>query len=150
MSHAVLDRPVGEAFSGFFSSLGMSESASAVESHLRETLRRYKEPVTTARRVAADGSLADRFAALAERWREDTRYLSSSTAIFMHPAYQEIIGMGPAVLPFMLRDMLETESHWFWALRAITGENPVDVRSRGNVERMMTGWRGWGIQQGLL
>lgn len=40
----------------------------------------------------------------------------------MHPAYQQIIGMGPAVVPLLLNDLVRTRSHWFWALRAITGK----------------------------
>ena len=32
-------------------------------------------------------------------WREQTAYLSSSSRITGHPAYQELIALGPAALP---------------------------------------------------
>jgi hypothetical protein len=37
----------------------------------------------------------ERFRALAERWKRDTLVLSNPTAMEQHPAYQEIIRMGP-------------------------------------------------------
>lgn len=43
----------------------------------------------------------------------------------MHPAYQQIIGMGEKALPLILRDLRDRPTgHWFWALNAITGEEP--------------------------
>lgn len=94
--------------------------------------------------------LRRRFQALAQRWREETEFHSAASALFMHPAYQEIIGLGPAVLPLMLADLEKTRDHWFWALRAITGENPVPAEERGKVERMAERWVDWGRARGLL
>lgn len=91
-----------------------------------------------------------RFQALAQRWREETEFHSAASALFMHPAYQEIIGLGPAVLPLMLADLEKTHDHWFWALRAITGENPVPAEDRGKVQRMAEHWVDWGRARGLL
>lgn len=91
-----------------------------------------------------------RFQSLAQRWREETEFHSAPSALFMHPAYQEIIGLGPAVLPLMLADLEKTRDHWFWALRAITGENPVPAEERGKVERMAERWVDWGRARGLL
>lgn len=89
------------------------------------------------------------FRALADQWHEETDYLSG-TAVFMHPAYQQIVGMGPAVLPLLLRDLAETESHWFWALRVITNENPVPPEHRGRVDRMISAWLSWGMRNHRL
>ncbi len=101
--------------------------------------------------VSHDGpDLRVRFEALAQRWREETEFHSAASALFMHPAYQEIIGLGPAVLPLMLADLEKTHDHWFWALRAITGENPVPAEERGKVERMAERWVDWGRARGLL
>lgn len=97
-----------------------------------------------------DPEVALRFEALAQRWREDTEFHSAASALFMHPAYQEIIGLGPAVLPLILADLRESRDHWFWALRAITGENPVPADERGKVERMAERWLDWGHARGLL
>jgi hypothetical protein len=100
--------------------------------------------------VPSSPDLRVRFEALAQRWREETEFHSAASALFMHPAYQEIIGLGPAVLPLMLADLEKTHDHWFWALRAITGENPVPAEERGKVERMAERWVNWGRGRGLL
>lgn len=99
---------------------------------------------------APASGLQARFDALAARWREETEFHSAAGALFMHPAYQEIIGLGPAVLPLLLADLEKTRDHWFWALRAITGENPVPAEERGKVERMAEHWVDWGRARGLL
>lgn len=101
-------------------------------------------------RPDAESAIAERFQALAERWRAETEFASSPSSMFMNPAYQEIIGMGRDALPFILKDLAETRSHWFWALRAITGVDPVEARYRGNVGRMADQWLEWGHAEGLL
>ena len=87
---------------------------------------------------------------LADRWREETEFHSAISALYMHPAYQEIIGMGPAVLPLLLEDLATTRSDWFWALRAISQENPVPAEDRGKINRMTDRWLTWGHERGLL
>jgi hypothetical protein len=94
-------------------------------------------------------TLNEEFRDLAARWREDTEHLSS-TSVFTHPAYQRIIGMGRPVVPLLLRDLPQSQSHWFWALRAITGENPVAPADAGNVQKMMNAWLAWGEEHGLV
>jgi hypothetical protein len=88
------------------------------------------------------------FSALAEEWRRETAPLSSVTEIVLHPAYQRIIGMGPAVLPCILADLVRQPDHWFWALWAITGENPVAEDDSGNLLRMRAAWLRLGQQRG--
>jgi hypothetical protein len=97
-----------------------------------------------------DGELADRFQTLAERWREETQFHSSIASLFMHPAYQEIIGLGPEALPLILEDLATTRSDWFWALRAISGENPVPAEERGQIGKMTERWLEWGHTRGYL
>jgi len=96
-----------------------------------------------------DQTIADRFSALADRWEEETAFLSSSTAIAEHPAYQEIIGMGWDAVPLIIGRLRQRSGHWFMALHSITGEDPVDPADAGRVERMREAWlrlaaeRGW-------
>src|SRR5437660_2944088 len=80
-------------------------------------LTAYAQPTET--------EIAVRFADLARRWREETGMLSSSTARAMHPAYKQVIGLGPAVLPILLKQIEYEPEAWFWALKAITGDDPV-------------------------
>jgi hypothetical protein len=58
----------------------------------------------------------------------------------MHPAYQQIIGLGPAGVPLLLRELEREPDHWFWALRAITGEDPVPEEARGRLREMAAAW----------
>jgi hypothetical protein len=93
-------------------------------------------------------TLERRFRRLADAWRAETAYLSSSTAIFEHPAYQEIIQMGPEAIPLLLRELSADPDHWAWALTSITGENPVPPADRGNLPRMTEAWLRWGREHG--
>ena len=89
-----------------------------------------------------------RFAALAQEWTEATAFTSSATAMAMHPAYQQIIGMGDAALPFIFQELRRQPDHWFWALKAITGEDPVPPSDRGQIEKMAAVWLQWAEQRG--
>jgi len=91
-----------------------------------------------------------RFGALASRWRAETGVLSSSSARAMHPAYQQIIGMGPAVLPLLLRELERAEEGWFWALKPIAGEDPVPPEHRGKHSEMVRDWLQWGRNRGYI
>jgi len=90
------------------------------------------------------------FASLAGTWRRETGMLSSVTDISMHPAYQQIIGLGPAAVPLILRELQRRPDHWFWALSAITRENPVPPEDAGNVRRMAEAWVAFGRRHGYL
>ncbi len=90
-----------------------------------------------------------RFRALVRKWKEDTQFLSSITDMAIHPSYQQIIGMGKDALPLLVDELRREPDHWFWALEAITGENPVPVTDRGNVAKMTQAWLNWAEQQGL-
>jgi hypothetical protein len=89
-----------------------------------------------------------RFRRLASIWNAETGHLSSTTKIINHPAFQEIIGMGPAVIPFMLREMDERPRLWVWALPEITGVNPVSPGDGGNVAKMSQAWLHWAKEHG--
>ena len=84
-----------------------------------------------------------RFYSLKEEWEKDTAMLSSITEISIHPAYQQIIGMGESALPYIIREMGQRPNHWFWALKAITGEDPVPSSKRGIVSEMTNTWILW-------
>ena len=90
------------------------------------------------------------FTALVEEWRTQTSNLSSTTEMVLHPAYQRIIGLGPDVVPLLLRELEVRPNRWFHALRAITGDNPVELKQRGNLREMTAAWLEWGREQGYL
>ena len=90
----------------------------------------------------ADGIQAE-FDRLVAEWKEGTKYQSSSDDIISYPAYQQIIGMGKPVLPLIIRNLEEAGGHWFWALREITGEDPVQPEEWGNIAAMTARWLAW-------
>jgi hypothetical protein len=65
-----------------------------------------------------------------------------------HPAYRQIIRMGPDVVPWLLRELEQEPDHWFRALHALTGADPVPLESRGKVQEMAQAWLRWGHAQG--
>ena len=103
-----------------------------------------------AAQTTADPSVEARFETLASTWRAETRVMSSVEDMSTHFAYQQIIGMGPGVVPLILRELEREPEHWFWALRAITGQNPVRPESRGRLDAMTSAWLAWGREQGLV
>ena len=100
--------------------------------------------VSSRDRLNIDPVMEQDFNALADQWRSEIRHLSSDSDIAGRFVYQQIIGMGKPALPLILRELQQHGGRWFWALRAITRENPVRLEDRGNVTRMAEAWLEWG------
>jgi hypothetical protein len=92
---------------------------------------------------------AFRFGTLAAEWRITRDEFVSGISNFILPAYQQIIGLGPAVLPLIFAELEKQLDDWFWALRAITGENPVPEEHLGDLEAMRKDWLLWAAANGL-
>lgn len=118
---------------------GVGDESQIISEKYEDFLTYYFEPLSRQR----DNPLI-RFRNLEKEWKESTRMLSSITEIVMHPSYQEIIGMGPTAIPMILLSMSQEYDHWFWALSAITGANPVNIESRGKIKEMTAAWLEWG------
>jgi hypothetical protein len=58
--------------------------------------------------------------------------------------------MGPPAVPLILEERRHEPNQWFWALEAITEENPVPPEAAGDVRRMAQAWIDWGKRQGLI
>jgi hypothetical protein len=95
-------------------------------------------------------TLEQEFKRLAQQWRRETLPMSSLTDIVLHPAYYQIIGMGRVALPWILRELEQGGGHWFFALRAITRQNPVKPQDKGKIKKMTETWLNWGREHGLL
>ncbi len=91
-----------------------------------------------------------RFSRLKEEWENATIASSSISEISMHPSYQQIIGMGPIAIPMILGELQKKPQHWFWALKCITGEDPVPPELRGRTKEMAKIWLKWGKTQGYI
>jgi hypothetical protein len=101
-------------------------------------------------RPASDPGLERRFRELADEWQAAVAHLSSTTARVQHPAYREIIALGSAVVPLLLRELERRPNHWFAALRALTGADPVSPADRGDLGAMADAWIKWGKERGSL
>jgi hypothetical protein len=89
-----------------------------------------------------------KFTRLRDEWKKSRAPESSTQKQVMHPAYQKIIGMGPEAVPLLLRELEKELDAWFWALRAITEEDPVRPEDRGNGKAMAQAWLEWGRVRG--
>lgn len=85
-----------------------------------------------------------KFYRLKSQWEAEITFLPSISDIAMHPAYQQIIGLGSVEVPLILREMEKEPGHWFWALKSITGEDPVPPEHRGRINAMTEDWLLWG------
>ncbi len=104
----------------------------------------------TAVSMSNPAGLRERFRRLTAEWKEQSRYLSNSAQMAMLRPYQRIIGMGWPAVPLILEEMQREPDQWFWALEAITEENPVPPHALGKVGDMTQAWIEWGLKQGLL
>lgn len=93
-------------------------------------------------------NLSYQFEQLADQWRRETGHLSMMNDIVLNPSYQQIIGMGKPAIVLILQDLKKEPDHWFWALRSITGENPIQPDDRGRLQKMTEAWLEWGRQHG--
>lgn len=136
---------------------GLSEWSAQLRGALSETLAEYL--VATAHNWSHEVAVLaypvheetpHRFQRLADEWRKGRGVSSSISQLVMHPAYQQIIGMGQMAVPLLLRELERVPDQWFWALKAITGEDPIADMDRGNLKKMTQAWLEWGRNRGIL
>ena len=108
------------------------------------------EPDEYLRLLVSEQSAAATFKRLAQDWRMSRGPSSFIEKIVMHPSYQRIIGLGPAAVPLILRELAKEPDHWFWALYSITGQDPVRQEDSGDIRLMAQSWIGWGRARGLI
>ncbi len=99
--------------------------------------------------ILSDEQLRERFIQLRDEWKARSKYLSNTAQMAMLWPYQQIIGMGFDAVPLLLSELERDPDHWFWALEAITGENPVPRDSLGDVAASAEAWMNWGRNKGL-
>ncbi|HLN28481.1 MAG TPA: hypothetical protein VK395_12135 [Gemmataceae bacterium] len=97
-----------------------------------------------------EADLRQRFRERSALWKQKSRYLSNTAQMALLKPYQEIIGMGKPAVPLILEELQNEPDQWFWALEAITSENPVPPEAAGQVRLMAEAWINWGKQHGLI
>ncbi len=98
--------------------------------------------------IPPQAELEGKFKSLVAEWKPAVETSSSATRMVLHPAYQRIIALGPRVVPLILGELDRELDHWFWALRMLTGEDPVPVQYKGNMPAMREAWLAWGRSKG--
>ena len=58
--------------------------------------------------------------------------------------------MGAKALPYIFRELEREPDQWFWALRAITGANPIKPEQQGRIQEMAAAWIEWGRERGVI
>jgi len=56
--------------------------------------------------------------------------------------------MGSTAVPLILQRLATAPDYWFWALKAITGDDPVAEEHRGDLKAMTKAWLEWGRKHG--
>ncbi|HLL89080.1 MAG TPA: hypothetical protein VK324_07230 [Tepidisphaeraceae bacterium] len=102
--------------------------------------------------VASAGPEADaaEFESLAGQWERERPRGADVDEMADHPAYRRIVEMGERAVPFLLNRLAQKPGHWFAALHAITGENPVPPDAEGKVKQMAAAWLRWGSERGMV
>jgi len=98
--------------------------------------------------LPAATNILPQFQQCLSEWKSESQFLSSSVKMAMLHSYQRIIGLGPAVIPLILIELARDPDHWFWALEALTGENPAANCPPGDITSMTNAWLAWGSEQG--
>jgi hypothetical protein len=98
--------------------------------------------------TSASADLIQEFDSHVQKWKRDTRHLSSLAAMISHPSYRRIMGMGKEGLPLLFRELSKRPDHWFAALSAMTGIDPVPQDTPfGEAVKI---WLAWGREKGYL
>lgn len=95
-----------------------------------------------------EGTREREFRKFADEWKRDTLDISAPSLLFSHPAYLRIIGMGSPVIPLLLDELERSPHHWFIALHAITGENPIEGDHDADFDQISEAWLDWGRKNG--
>jgi hypothetical protein len=105
----------------------------------------------TMKAIEEKSATKKRFEKFARTWKSETELFSKVSKHVLHPAYQKIIGMGEAAIPLILEDLSQYgPDDWFWALTAISDENPITNEIAGDMVAMTEAWLQWGRKRGYL
>jgi hypothetical protein len=121
------------------------ERGYAVATHFAE--------VIASRRRSNEPTIEREFHDLVAQWKSETGHLSSLTKAFAHPAYLRIIGLarrssGHEIERLLLNELESDPDHWFAALSAVTGEDP--VKPSHDFDGAVNAWLLWGRRKGII
>ena len=127
----------------------IAEKVIQMPGDVREVIVLFEEPSDVS--VGArdrESDFQQRFMRLATEWKLGRGHSSKLKDQAMHPAYQQIIGMGERAVPLLVEEMKERPDQWDWGIRAITGIDPVPRESWGKLPDIAAAWVAWGRETG--
>ena len=132
---------------------GRARSRSAPADGPRYELARDIADSISSKKRKGKLALEDTFRQLVEVWKSETGHLSSVTKAIAHPSYLRIIGLSKDSFEYEIERLLLCEleadpDHWFAALRAITGDDP--VKPEHDFDDAVGAWLEWGKQKGII
>ena len=80
---------------------------------------------------------------MADTWRSETQFTSDAHEVVLNRSYQRIIGLGPNAVSLVIEELEQRNGHWFWALDAMTGADPVLEEQWGDFSQMKAAWLNW-------
>jgi hypothetical protein len=92
--------------------------------------------------------LEEVFESLVSEWKQSRRLSSSVADRITHSAYLRIIGLGPAVLPLLLKELQREPDHWLVALYAVAGGDM--AAGADSFEAAVSRWLQWGRERGYV
>jgi len=110
-----------------------------------DSIALYRRPVRRIETFSRNPDLSAHFTELATDLKGRTAFVSSLSQIYEDSAYQEIIELGPDIVPDVI-DELKSEPHplWFGALAQLTGTDAAE--GVDTVEEALTKWLEWADQ----
>ncbi len=88
-------------------------------------------------------TIEEKFNRLRAQWLKDTKYLSFHRTD--HPAYMEIMTLGRDVIPYIIADINQNNTTFWWqALEAILGKRPeIPKYAAGRLTLINMLWIAW-------
>jgi hypothetical protein len=108
------------------------------------------QPTAITRPTFNSIDVGDRFRLLAAQWIAERPRGADVHWMTDTPAYRAIIDLGQPAVPLLLAELRRSVDHWFSALHAITGADPVPPEARGKMKLMAAAWLRWGAARGLI
>jgi hypothetical protein len=125
----------------------MASQAASTTSSVAE-VPRAEGPGSRTLKPPLPASLRQEFQELSPRWRLATEQSSDPLEKIAHPAHLRIIGLGPQVLPLVFSELADRGGLWFWALEALTGDDP--VIQPATMKEVREAWLSYGRQHGYV
>ncbi len=98
-------------------------------------------------KLVPEPSVEEQVIALLSRWEMDCAHLSSSTRRRQHPALQQLVALGMAGVPALIKLHPRAPRTLEALLRQITGASPTDGLE--SFEEWRAAWIGWARARGL-